>query len=100
MLGKRVMYDEIHWFWSDQYEANLQYAGFHTTWDELVVRGDLGSGSYLACYLNHGRVDAAVGFNRAKDLHRIMPLIKARGAVNLNQLRDERVDLRSLSTGP
>ena len=31
MLGKRIAYDEIHWFWSDQYDANLQYAGFHTT---------------------------------------------------------------------
>jgi 3-phenylpropionate/trans-cinnamate dioxygenase ferredoxin reductase component len=27
MLGKLVTYDEVHWFWSDQYEANLQYAG-------------------------------------------------------------------------
>ena len=100
MLGKRVMYDEIHWFWSDQYEANLQYAGFHTTWEELVVRGDLGSGNYLACYLNDGRIDAAVGFNRAKDLRRVMTLIKARSAVNLDQLRDERVDLRSLGATP
>jgi 3-phenylpropionate/trans-cinnamate dioxygenase ferredoxin reductase component len=30
MLGKRGAYDEVHWFWSDQYDANLQYAGFHT----------------------------------------------------------------------
>jgi 3-phenylpropionate/trans-cinnamate dioxygenase ferredoxin reductase subunit len=100
MLGKRVMYDEIHWFWSDQYEANLQYAGFHTTWDELVVRGDLSSGSYLACYLNDGRIDAAVGLNRAKDVRRIMPLIKARGVVKLDELRDERVDLQSLGASP
>ena len=97
MTGQRVAYDELHWFWSDQYDTNLQYAGFHTTWDELIVRGDLASGSYLACYLNDGRIDAAVGLNRAKDVRRIMPLIKARGAVNVNQLRDERVDLQSVS---
>ena len=28
MLGKRVPYDEVHWFWSDQYDANLQCTGF------------------------------------------------------------------------
>jgi 3-phenylpropionate/trans-cinnamate dioxygenase ferredoxin reductase subunit len=100
MLGERIPYDEIHWFWSDQYDTNLQYVGFHTSWDELVVRGDLGSGSYLACYLNDGRIDAAVGLNRAKDVRRLMPLIKARRAVNLDGLRDERVDLRSLVTYP
>lgn len=96
MLGKRVAYDEVPWFWSDQYEANLQYAGFHTTWQQLVVRGRLDSGSFLACYVNDGRIDAAVGLNCAKDVRRIMPLIKARHAVDVERLRDDRVDLRSL----
>ena len=96
MLGKRIAYDEIHWFWSDQYDANLQYAGFHTKWEQLVVRGRLDSGSFLACYVNEGRIDAAVGLNRAKDVRRVMPLIKSRRAVDLEQLGDEGVDLRSL----
>jgi len=96
MLGKRVSYDEVHWFWSDQYDANLQYAGFHTTWQELVVRGRLDSGSFLACYVNDGRVDAAVALNRARDLRHIMPLIKARQVVDLDQFRDEAIDLRLL----
>jgi 3-phenylpropionate/trans-cinnamate dioxygenase ferredoxin reductase subunit len=96
MLGERVVYDEIPWFWSDQYDANLQYAGFHTKWDELVVRGQLDSGDFLACYLNDGRLDAVVGINRAKDVRRAMPIIKGRSRVNVDQLRDEGVDLRSL----
>jgi 3-phenylpropionate/trans-cinnamate dioxygenase ferredoxin reductase subunit len=96
MLGRRIAYDEIYWFWSDQYDANLQYAGFHTQWEQLIVRGRLDSGSYLACYVNAGRIDAAVGLNRGKEVRRVMPLIKARRPVNLAQLRDESVDLRSL----
>jgi 3-phenylpropionate/trans-cinnamate dioxygenase ferredoxin reductase subunit len=96
MLGRRVAYDEIHWFWSDQYEANLQYAGFHTKWEQLVVRGRLDSGSYLACYVNDGRIDATVGLNRPKDVRRVIPLIKSRRKVDLAQLRDDGVDLRSL----
>ena len=96
MLGKHVPYDEIHWFWSDQYDANLQYAGFHTKWEQLVVRGSLDSRSFLACYVNDGRIDAAVGLNRGKDVRRVMPLIKSRRTVDLDRLRDEGVDLRSL----
>ena len=96
MLGKAVPYDEIHWFWSDQYDANLQYAGFHTTWEQLVVRGRLDSGSFLAFYINDGRIDAVVGLNRAKDVRRAMPLIQARRVSNPEQLQDESVDLRSL----
>jgi len=100
MLGRSVTYDKVHWFWSDQYKANLQYAGFHTTWQQLVVRGRLDSASYLACYVNDGRIDAVVGLNRAKDVRRVMPLIKARRAVDLEQLRDEHVDLRTLDVRP
>lgn len=100
MLGRRVPYDEIHWFWSDQYDANLQYAGFHTTWQQLIVRGRLDSDSYLACYVNDGRIDAVVGLNRAKDVRRVMPLIKSRRTVDLEQVRDEAVDLRSLQASP
>jgi 3-phenylpropionate/trans-cinnamate dioxygenase ferredoxin reductase subunit len=96
MLGRHLAYDEVHWFWSDQYDANLQYAGFHSAWEQLVVRGRLGSDSFLACYVNEGRIDAAVALNRAKDLRRVMPLIKARRPIDLEQLRDESVDLRSL----
>jgi 3-phenylpropionate/trans-cinnamate dioxygenase ferredoxin reductase subunit len=97
MLGKAVPYDEIHWFWSDQYEANVQYAGFHTKWDQLAVRGRLDSGSFLAFYINDGRIDAVVGLNRAKEVRRAIPLIKARRKLNLGPLQDESIDLRSLN---
>jgi 3-phenylpropionate/trans-cinnamate dioxygenase ferredoxin reductase subunit len=97
MLGKGVPYDEIHWFWSDQYDANLQYAGFHTKWERLAVRGRLDSGSFVAFYINDGRIDAVVGLNRAKDVRRAIPLIKSRRTLNLGQLQDESIDLRSLT---
>jgi len=98
MLGRSVPYDEIHWFWSDQYEANLQYAGFHTKWDQLVVRGRLESGNFLAFYINDGRVDAVAGLNRGKDVRRAIPLIRSRRQLDLGELQDESIDLRSLNT--
>ena len=75
---------------------NLQYAGYHTAAEQMVVRGSLDSDSFLACYVNDGRIDAALAFNRAKDLRRVMPLIKSRRLVALDRLRDETVDVRSL----
>lgn len=96
MLGQHNAYDEIPWFWSDQFDLNLQYVGFHTTWEQLVVRGRLDAGSYLACFINNGHIDAAVGLNRARDVRRSMPLIRSRVNVDLIRLQDESVDLRSL----
>jgi 3-phenylpropionate/trans-cinnamate dioxygenase ferredoxin reductase subunit len=99
MLGKGQPYDAIHWFWSDQYDVNLQYAGFHDSWDQMVVRGRLEDRRFLVFYLNQGRIDAVVGVNRGKDVRRAMPLIKSRDIVDPRQLADEAIDLRSLARG-
>jgi 3-phenylpropionate/trans-cinnamate dioxygenase ferredoxin reductase subunit len=99
MLGKGEPYDEVPWFWSDQYEHNLQYAGFHTEWDELVVRGSMDERNFVAFYRKDERVLAAVAINRGKDLRRSMPLIKAREPVDAGGLCDLAVDLRTLKSG-
>jgi 3-phenylpropionate/trans-cinnamate dioxygenase ferredoxin reductase subunit len=96
MLGQRVPYDQVPWFWSDQYDANIQYAGHHIAYEELIVRGRVDDGSYAAFYMNRGIIDAVVGLNDARDVRRAMPLIKARQRVDPAHLRDESVDLRSL----
>ncbi|HJR60455.1 MAG TPA: FAD-dependent oxidoreductase [Vicinamibacterales bacterium] len=100
LLGTGQPYDAVHWFWSDQYDVNLQYAGFHQAWDQVVMRGSLDARNFIAFYLNHGRLDAVVALNRGKDVRRVMPLIKARGIVDPVRLEDERVDLRSLVPVP
>jgi len=96
MLGHGRPYDAVHWFWSDQYDFNLQYAGFHHQAEHVVVRGSLERRDFLAFYMNQGRVDAVVGLNRGKDVRRVMPFIKARAAADPRQLGDERVNLRRL----
>jgi 3-phenylpropionate/trans-cinnamate dioxygenase ferredoxin reductase subunit len=99
MLDRGKPYDAVHWFWSDQYDINLQYAGFHQAWDQVVVRGHPDTRKFIAFYLSQGRIDAVAALNRGKDVRRVMPLIKARTAVDPRQLADDGVDLRSLVDG-
>jgi 3-phenylpropionate/trans-cinnamate dioxygenase ferredoxin reductase subunit len=99
MLGEGGPYEEIPWFWSDQYEHSLQYAGFHTEWDELVVRGSMEQRNFVAFYRKDRRVLAAVALNRGRDLRRSVPLIKAQEQVEAAMLRDPDIDLRTLAGG-
>jgi 3-phenylpropionate/trans-cinnamate dioxygenase ferredoxin reductase component len=99
MLGKRKPYEDVHWFWSDQYDYNMQYAGFHSGWDDLLVRGSLDQRNCVVFYLQEQRIAAAFAFNRGRDVQRVMPLIKARIQVDPAKLRDENLDLRSLMPG-
>jgi 3-phenylpropionate/trans-cinnamate dioxygenase ferredoxin reductase subunit len=98
MLGRGRPYDEVHWFWSDQYDVNLQYAGFHTSWDRLVVRGSLEAHDGIAFYMNGPRIDAAVALNRPKEIRVAMSLIRRRVEVDPEALRDPDADLRRLAS--
>jgi 3-phenylpropionate/trans-cinnamate dioxygenase ferredoxin reductase subunit len=96
MLGRDEPYDEIHWFWSDQYDRNLQYAGHHTTWDDLVFRGNPLEGSFSAYYLEGGVPQAVVAVDRATDVDGAIPLIRARKPVDRAALADVDTDLAAL----
>ncbi len=96
MLGSDAPFDDPHWFWSDQYDVNLQYAGFAAEWDDIVTRGSLEERDGAAFYLKDGVVLAALGLNRGKDVRRAMKLIKARARPERTALQDDTVDLRTL----
>lgn len=96
MLGRGEVFDDPHWFWSDQYDANLQMAGFAKEWDETVIRGSLEGRSFAAFLLKDGVVLSTVSLNWPRDVRRSMPLIKARGRPDPAALRDPDVDVRKL----
>jgi 3-phenylpropionate/trans-cinnamate dioxygenase ferredoxin reductase component len=97
MMGKMEPYDDPHWFWSDQYDHNLQSIGLVSDWDELVVRGSLEERDFLAFYLKEGLLLGAVGLNRGRDVRRCGPLIRARRPLDPTALKDEDVDLKKLA---
>jgi 3-phenylpropionate/trans-cinnamate dioxygenase ferredoxin reductase subunit len=99
MMGRAEPYDDCPWFWSDQYDVNVQYAGFHTEWDDLVVRGSLKDRSFVAFYVKDGRVQAVLAMNQGERITEAMDLIKKGGAVDLAALRDEDVALATLASG-
>ncbi len=97
LLGAGQAYDDPHWFWSDQYDVNLQMAGVARSWDRLVFRGSVQERSFSVFYLSDGVLLSAVSVNRPRDVRRAMPLIKAAARPDPDALRDEDVDLRTLA---
>lgn len=96
MLAKGQPYDEIPWFWSDQYDYNLQYAGFLGDYDEVVVRGSTKDRDFAAFYLKDRRIVASLGINRGKDIRQSIRLIKAKTIIDTSILRDQDLEVRSL----
>jgi 3-phenylpropionate/trans-cinnamate dioxygenase ferredoxin reductase component len=97
MLGEEERFTDPHWFWSDQYEVNLQYAGFAYEWDTVVVRGSVEDLDGVGFYLLDGVLLGALGLNRGRDVRRAMKLIGSRP--DRDALADEGTDLRTLVDG-
>ena len=97
MLGRREVFDDPHWFWSDQYDVNMQMAGIATEWDDEVVRGSLEERRFAAFLLKDGVLRSTFTMNWPRDVRRSMPLIKAQVRPDPELLADPEFDLRKLA---
>jgi 3-phenylpropionate/trans-cinnamate dioxygenase ferredoxin reductase subunit len=100
MLGAGEVFDDPHWFWSDQYDSQVQMAGYAATWDRMVVRGSIEDRSFCAFLLDEaGIVRSTVSLDWKRDVRRSFGLISAQIAPDPDALADPEVDLRTLVPG-
>ncbi len=94
MAGAEAPFAEAPWFWSDQYDINVQYAGAGLAWDETVMRGTIGLPPFSVFYLRRGSMIAVAGINDHHTVARARRVMEARAAVTRDQLADAAFDLR------
>ena len=95
-LGKEAHYDELPWFWSDQYDLNLQMLGVPARWSEPVVRGALNSESFSVFYLEGENLVGVVAANAPRDLRAAKRLMQQRKPVCAEQLANPAINLAKL----
>src|SRR6202162_5687386 len=96
ILGAAKPYAEVPWFWSDQFDWNLQIAGIPQAGDEVVERGVLGRGPVVFFHLRAGKLAAAIGINSARDVRFGKEIIAVGGGVSAAELADASVSLASI----
>lgn len=96
MMGLDVSYDEIPYFFSDQYEVGMEYVGYATEWDRIVYRGDVAEREFIAFWMKDDRILAGMNVNVWDVSETIRDLIAARVEVDSARLADPDVDLTSL----
>lgn len=96
VLGRSRVFDDPHWFWSDQYDTTIEMAGVAPTWDRRVLRGSLDDRQYCAFLLRDGRLRAVVSMDWPRDVRRSFELIRSQVPVDARLLADPEVDPRTL----
>ena len=99
LLGQPVVHDPVPYFFTDQYDLGMEYAGHAGLggYDRVVVRGDLQDRKFVAFWLAQGRVVAGMNVNVWDVNESIQRLIRARTTVDPDQLADPDLPLDELS---
>lgn len=93
IAGIESDYDELPWFWSDQYDMNIQIAGLFAAGREEVLRGDLANGRFSLFQLENDRIVAVAAVNAARDLKRAKRMILSATSVSGGALADLAIPL-------
>lgn len=100
MLGEAVSYDEIPYFYTDQFDLGVELSGYaHLMRDaEIVIRGDLEGRKYMAFWMLDGKVVAGMNVNIWDVNETVQKLIRSEQVIDVARLTDTTVDLESLVT--
>jgi 3-phenylpropionate/trans-cinnamate dioxygenase ferredoxin reductase component len=97
MLGEPDVYDRLPYFFSDQYDVGMEYAGFARSWDRVIFRGDPATREFIVFWLTGDRVVAGMNVNVWDVIDPIQRLIGERVAVDDRRLADPDVPLEDLA---
>ncbi|MET8848889.1 FAD-dependent oxidoreductase [Amycolatopsis sp. NPDC004625] len=89
MLGREVVHDDLPYFFSDQYDAGMEFTGWFPPggYDRVVVRGD--AEAYHAFWLTGDRVVAGLHVNKWDEgLDAVRELILSGRTVDPDRLAD------------
>ena len=97
MCGDTTPYDDVPWFWTDQYKVNLQVAGLPADAVRTVVRQGGPPGSFVAVHLaEDGSVLGVTAANNPREIRAGQALIKSRKVVDEAKLADASLPLQRL----
>jgi 3-phenylpropionate/trans-cinnamate dioxygenase ferredoxin reductase subunit len=95
MLGQDVVYDRVPYFYTDQYDLSMEYAGYTEPggYDQVIFRGDVQRPEFIAFWLGGGRVLAGMNVNIYGVNETIKAIVRGGRAVDPGRLANPDVPL-------
>jgi NADPH-dependent 2,4-dienoyl-CoA reductase/sulfur reductase-like enzyme len=98
MLGEAVSFDDIPYFFTDQFDLGMEYAGFPplALGADIVYRGDRNAREFIAFWVADGRVVAGMNVNVWDVNEQVQRIIRSAAIVDPARLADENVPLEEI----
>jgi 3-phenylpropionate/trans-cinnamate dioxygenase ferredoxin reductase component len=85
------------WFWTDQYDRNIQMLGHRMDGDLVVMRGEITASSWCAFFVADDLIRGAVLINAGRERRNVKRLIETRQRIDCNIIADTTQPLLSAS---
>jgi 3-phenylpropionate/trans-cinnamate dioxygenase ferredoxin reductase component len=102
MLGQDAVYDRVPYFYTDQYDLSMEYAGYTEPggYDQVVFRGDAQRREFIAFWLRGGRVLAGMNVNIFGVNKTIQAIVRGGRTVDAGRLANPDVPLEEFLGDP
>ena len=93
MAGANREYGDPPWFWSDQYDLNIQVVGDMLNADH-IVRGDIKGDRFSVAAMRGSEIVGAISINAAKDMAMFRRLVARQSRLDRSDVESTAYDLR------
>ena len=94
IVGSQKPYNEVPWFWSEQYDIKLQIAGISEIYDEEILRGSIEDKKFSLFYLKNEKLISVATINSPKDFNIGKKLITSQINLSKSIIENTSTDLK------
>jgi len=88
IMGSPKPYNQVPWFWSQQYDIKLQTAGICSGYDESIIKGSLSEEKFSVLYFKNDVLIAIDTINSPSDFIKARKIIEQQTIISNPKLQD------------
>tara|TARA_Y100000590_G_scaffold229380_1_gene258721 strand:+ start:2888 stop:4105 length:1218 start_codon:yes stop_codon:yes gene_type:complete len=94
IMGNSEPYNQVPWFWTNQYDIKLQIAGIYERNNDSIVRGDIELESFSIFHMKNNKIIAVEAINDNKSFLLGKKLIQKKLEIPKKVIEDKNFDIK------
>ena len=96
IINQSLAYNQIPWFWSDQYDHKLQIVGLSGDHDKVIIRGDMSEAKFMLFYTKDDKLIAVDAVNNSKEFLICKKLVANKVTIKPDEISNPATNLNDL----
>ena len=96
IINQSLAYNQIPWFWSDQYDHKLQIVGLSGDHDKVIMRGDMSEAKFMLFYTKDDKLIAVDAVNNSKEFLICKKLVANKVTIKPDEISNPATNLNDL----